>query len=754
MSWGVAAILGGLVPLALPATLPMPLLGPLAAAACLLLFAPRTRRLGVMGLATVVVSLAMVSSLERRHGVFPQDAQMALSGRVVQLPAHRDGMSEFLFEPDPSNQVLASGRWRLRWYEPPVRVRSGERWRFEWRARPARGRINFAGPDPERQFLSRGIDALGTVRSGQRLNTAPGGLTLHALRERVADRLRRLLADRPGADLVLALAVADRVAIENDTRDALRNTGTGHLLAISGLHVGLVAWMAFVLTRGLCALWPGVPGRLNAQLLCAWASLGPAIAYAALAGWGTSTRRALVMLCLWVLSRSLARRVPGGAIICAATVTIIALDPLAPLASGFWLSFGAVVALLCVFRPRRPLPGRWRSLWLAQVAIGVVLTPVVMHEFQFVTPGGSLVNLLAIPIVSAITLPLVLAGLLSLPLPDAWPEAWLAMAAASADAVGAGLRLASDHLADLTYRTAPLTVALAALAVTGGLALCGPRGLSWRWLGLGLYLPAFALSGPRPESSTHTVEVLDVGQGLAALVRTRQHLLLYDAGPGLPGTWDLFTPVLAPALARHGRQWPDWLLLSHGDLDHAGGGDAFAAALPAHRMINRRDAPGPGCFDAMAWTWDGVRFDVLHPSPWLPYLGNDSSCVLAVRGMGGSSLLPGDIGHRAEQRLVGHPGNFDLLIAPHHGSRHSSSSEFLAWSDPRWVVVPNGHGNRFGFPHDAVSERVNRQGAVLITTAECGGLEFRFSSEGPAQRRSARRARKTPWRWPAATNCP
>ncbi|MEJ2535351.1 MAG: MBL fold metallo-hydrolase, partial [Gammaproteobacteria bacterium] len=294
-------------------------------------------------------------------------------------------------------------------------------------------------------------------------------------------------------------------------------------------------------------------------------------------------------------------------------------------------------------------------------------------------------------------------------------------------------------------------------ACAGALLLLLPRGSQARWSGLLLLAPLFLPRTPPLVEGGLRLQMLDVGQGLAVLVETRRHLLLYDTGPGLPGEWDLVSSVIEPALRRAGRH-PDRVIVSHGDLDHAGGSERLRSLFPEALFLGNVPPGRPmltRCDDRRYWRWDGVRFDVLHPSPWLPYLGNDSSCVVTVTAAGGSVLLPGDVSERVERRLATGPRSaYAAVVSPHHGSRTSTGAAFLSWARPAQVLVPAGVDNRFGFPHADVLERLNALQVPARSTADCGALTLDLAPDGKTTTRSARRQRPGWWRWPAGTECP
>jgi len=304
----------------------------------------------------------------------------------------------------------------------------------------------------------------------------------------------------------------------------------------------------------------------------------------------------------------------------------------------------------------------------------------------------------------------------------------------------------------------PPAIPVLLLATAGGLLMLLPRGLSLRWLGPFLILPLILPPSARTGSGSLLLEVLDAGQGTAVLLSTSQRTLLYDSGPGDGDQQNLVGPVIGPALARLGRSAPERIVISHGDLDHAGGIRSLALRYPGAQWnanLPEQTRSYPECRSGLAWTWDEFEFEALHPSSGLPYLGNDSSCVLSVSGRTGSVLLAGDISSAVENRLEkAQLGEHRVLVVPHHGSLTSSSEEFITTVRPEVAIATAGLGNRFGFPREEISRRYTNAGTKFWSTGDCGALRIHIASDGLIHSSSARRQRNRIWRWPAAKQCP
>jgi len=277
-------------------------------------------------------------------------------------------------------------------------------------------------------------------------------------------------------------------------------------------------------------------------------------------------------------------------------------------------------------------------------------------------------------------------------------------------------------------------------------------------MGLFLILPLFLPPGQRTQAGTIEVEVLDAGQGTAVLVSSGRQSLLYDSGPGDGKEQNLVAGVIAPALARLGPEAPQQVIISHGDLDHAGGLQSLLKLYPGAEY--RANLPVPdsvigNCRTPLQWTWPGIVLKTLHPSPGLPYLANDSSCVISVRSGGNQLLLSGDISEFAESRLLMEGlAVHQVLLVPHHGSKSSSSPAFISRLQPEVAIATASLGNRFNFPRPEIRRRYVARGTKFWSTGDCGALRLVLGPDGSLKARSARRERNRIWRWPAAVNCP
>ncbi len=716
------------------------------AAAALVLAALARARWVALGLGFVIglahFEAAMQRYLDRRDALLADAGPRLVTGVVGGLPDCGERGCAFDFWLEASRAPV-----RAFWGDPAGALGPGQRLTLEVSLSPQWSLRNPGGFDRETWALGRGVHAAARVVGAHESPSAPpAGAALDRFRLALGARLGEALSGAPAAPLLKALAIGDRRDLSERHWDVLQRTGTAHLLAISGLHIGLVAGLAFLSARLIYRLLP-VPRFTRQHLAAALAALAAA-GYAALAGFALPTVRALIMLAVPLAALALRRSVSGPQGLIAALAAVLAVDPLASLQRGFWLSFGAVAVLLWVTRgcPGGNRVGRaLRPQW----AVFVGLFPVLAATGLPHSVLAPLVNAVAIPWVSVAVLPPLFAGLIALPWAAPLAEPALRLSAAALELLWQGLRwLAELPLAPVRPGATALPVAL---ALVGAVLLLAPRGWPGRAVALVLFTPLLVPVRVAPPVDAAWLHVLDVGQGTAAVVQTHSRALLYDAGPGWEAGWNAGRGVIVPFLAARGLERPGRIVISHADSDHAGG-LAGLEPIPVDATLtgSSPDRRWPRCLAGERWGWDGVDFEVLHPGRWLPYLGNDSSCVLMVRAGAGRLLLTGDIGAAVERRLQAMDSKAALISVPHHGSKSSSTEEFLAAVGPRLAVVSAGQGNRFRMPHAETVARYARHGIGLLSTAECGYLRIALGP-GPEPRllHAERAAGGRPWHQPA-----
>ena len=649
-----------------------------------------------------------------------------VEGRVVGLPQNGEAVVRFQLADAHSRRETVPPLLRLAWYGGPP-VNSGEQWRLAVKLKRPAGLLNPHAFDYDAWLLAQRIGATGTVKDGVRLQEARW-----AWRDGIRQRLQAVDAQgRTGA--LTALVLGDGAGLSREDWQVLQDTGTVHLLVISGQHIGLLAGLVYLLIAGLAryGLWPG---RLPWLPWACGLAFAAALGYGLLAGFDVPVRRACVMIGLVLLWRLRFRHLGAWWPLLLALNAVLLLDPLASLQQGFWLSFAAVAVLIFIFGGRLG-PWRWWHAWTrAQWLIAIGLGPMLLVLGLPISLSGPLVNLLAVPWISLVVLPPALLGTLLLPIPFVG-EGLLWVAGGLIDLLFRGLALMAGRFPAWMPAAVPLWIG--GLGALGALLLLMPRGVPLRPLGWPLLL--LLVFPPRQLLPEGTAEIwqLDVGQGLAILVRTRHHTLLYDAGPRF-GDSDLGERVVLPTLRKLGVSGLDLMLISHAHADHAGGAQAVAKGLPVRRVLSGEPLELPtelqaeACESGRQWTWDGVQFALWQ---WAAAReSNPKSCVLQIEANGERLLLTGDIDTAAERALLDSPlaVTTDWLQSPHHGSRSSSSPALLAALQPAAALISRGQGNAFGHPHPTVMARYRQRGMAIHDSAEQGAIRLQLGQFKPA----------------------
>ena len=673
--------------------------------------------------AVALIAAAWTAWNAQRH--LDRRLPVADDGKIVWVTGHVTGLAEH--GPFRTRFVLdaehPARRLRLSWYTDPPALKPGACLRVRAKLHVPHGSANPGLFDYEAWLWRHQIDATGYVREAGDCDRPPRW-TLDRLRADILARLQPVLADTRMRGLIEALAFGVRTHITDDQWRVLRRTGTSHLVAISGLHIGLIAGWLFVLVRWLALR---LPGRRWSRVSAAIAAFLGAMAYAALAGWALPTQRALVMTAAGLLAVSLMRRIAPARMLAFAVIIVVVWQPDAVIAPGFWLSFGAVAWLIYLAQGMAG-GARWQLFLRLQLGLVLGLLPLTLWFFGQASLIAPLVNAVLIPL-AAVVVPGVLLAVIVATISPAL-GAPLVHGIGELFAAGwPGLVWLSQWPLAAVHVAVPGWAALA-LALAGAALVCAPRGVPGRACGIILLLPA--LIGWQPAASAiahggYRLTVLDVGQGQAVVVRTHAHTLVFDAGPAYRTGFDAGAMIVAPYLIEHGRARIDRLVLSHSDTDHAGGASALADVLAVKQRLGAlSDRP---CRAGQRWRWDGVDFRFVYPSAAeaaAAETDNARSCMLRVDAPGGRSLLTGDIEAPSESLLLARVApaalDSDVLLVAHHGSATSSSAAFLRAVSPRWALISSGWHNRWGFPAAVVTARLARAGARIYNTAHDGAL--------------------------------
>nr|WP_051045151.1 MULTISPECIES: DNA internalization-related competence protein ComEC/Rec2 [unclassified Thioalkalivibrio] len=665
--------------------------------------------------------------------------EVTVLATVTSLPEHAGHRSRFRVtieatEAGPgafrATELLVSA------YPGRPEVRPGTRAVMTLRLRPAAGPANPGGFDRAGWYYREGlhgsatlIDLKGTNAVSEGKGTTPWRARLHGARAWLRERVESAAPDLRHPGLVQALVIGDRQAMTDEEWHAFLRTGTNHLMAISGLHVGLVAGFVGLLAAGLWRSLLPLQRRLRRAAFIALASLSGALVYAALAGFSIPTQRALIMLAAFMAALLWRREAFAWRGLMLAAIAVVLWQPTSVLAPGFWFSFGAVAVILMLLQGRSGRPG-WREAGSIQVMLALAMLPLSLGWFQLGAWVAPLANLVAVPVISLLVLPVLLlgAGLAAVWVPLGYPLMH------AGDAVLALLVAVLDGLSGLPVLVDERRVPLAA-SLLGGLAVVMAMQPRLRRAAVWILLAGLALVLPmRPdlESGAVRAHMLDVGNGQSVLLQTRHHNLLFDAGPGRAGGYSAGEQIVVPALRAVGVRHLDRLILSHEHAAHAGGAAGVRSAMPVAETL-RRAPTGPrerACEAGERWQWDEVDFEVLHPPPG--WDGSASaSCVLAVETAGGVRLLlTGGLGGLGEAVLMRNGPErraSDLLILPRGAGADSLSRGWLRDAPPLRAWASTDAQGR-GLP-DAVRARLGSACIPLRETGVEGALQVLADSD-------------------------
>ncbi len=671
---------------------------------------------------------------------------------VVSAPATlRQGRVDFDIRATEAAGSGEPARLRLSWYEATAIPLPGQVWRLQARIRCRSGLANPGAPDRELELLRQRINATGYIAAGSRpllLADRPWQYPVERLRARIAAGISAAVHSGDSAAVLQGLAVGARSSVPEQLWEAFAATGVAHLMAISGLHVtGFALFVLFVLRAGWrLSTRPG-RARIAAEMTVVVIAT---TAYAVLAGASLPTLRTVVMVAIVASQRVLRRAMPVHMTLALAALLLVAADPLAVSSPGFWLSFVATAVLIALIDAGPGWLERGTAFLRAQLTILLLLTPVLAAAFGRLSLIAPIANALAIPVFSCVLLPVIL---LATALTALWPG--------TADGIWQSLGsvldacwpwfIAASRLAFAAWWPAaqPLALVITAGAAAFAALLIPLSGLR---VAAGAMLMAIALGqAGRPDADAWTLTVLDVGQGLASVVQTREHVLVFDTGPGWRTGSAAARVSLLPWLHAQGIRRIDRLVLSHDDRDHTGGASLLRESIPVGEFIvgpgvRGRDSARP-CRRGDGWSWDGVTFEVLHPSEREHGGDNDNSCAIRIAAPGGSALLLADPEADAEQELLSQPLAADVVLVPHHGSRTSSGPRLIAATGAGLAIVSTGFGNRWNLPAAAVIARWRAAGAIVLDTATVGAVTVDFAATpGGIRVRAERLATRRWWR--------
>lgn len=707
-----------------------------------------TRMLAIVCFGAVFALSHLQGALKTRWPAASNGDTVVIVGTISSLPAVAGGVSRFRFTiedcqrcpaPTPEARQVRLSRRGDEAFEP------GQRWRLSVRLYRPRGLVNPGLFDYQQWLLAAGVDATGYILVADYLGQGQDMLH-HQARSWLRQQFSLIRQETSVDGLLVALGIGENSQISRQQWQVLSATGTNHLLIISGLHVSLVAALGLGVMQGLARILPIM------RVLVVPTALLIALGYGLIAGMGLPVQRALVMFACGSLLLLLRRQVDWLDLWMLALLVVVVINPLVGYNVGFYLSFGAVAMLLYGFGGRRRLVlqsrrhqwliGLLRSQWL----VGIGMAPLLLLLVAQFSGLSLIANLVAIPVISLLIVPLLLMTMMAL----LWsPELGSVPFSLATHAMSALWRyLESLAAIDLVYYAGPPSVWLTFLAACGVLIVMQPAGCLPRWPGIFLCLPLFFNTAPPLATGEVEITVLDVGQGLSVVVRGAQSHLLYDAGPAYSDRFNAGAQIVTPYLHQQGIRQLATFVVSHEDLDHAGGVGAVMARFGVGEFLqgegaNARPA-SRNCDTARRWTIDFVTFEIIAVAQSAQVSANNRSCILLIEARGFRILLPGDIEALTEVALLALAWQpIDVLIAPHHGSRSSSHPAFLNRLKPLMVVVSAGSGNRFKHPHAEVLARYHARDMQVFNTAVDGAITLRLGDT--LEITSARKSRPRFW---------
>lgn len=669
----------------------------------------------------------------------PQTAY--IQGYICSIPYHQYDSAQFDFCIESVNNKTLSfteiNRFKFSWgkyaQKPGVPLQAGQTWRLKAKLRPAYGRYNESGFDYQKWLLAESYMGKGSVKEATLIRSFPQNLKryFHNTRQKIYNEISIKLAASTHKAMLLALAMGERSKMTQQDWLILQHSGTSHLLAISGLHIGIAAlwsyWLVFYLWRflpfklgaRLCHLYP-------AQRVASIASLLGAFSLLLVSGFGLPAQRAFIMLAIFVISRWFGYYYRLSSILGIALFAVLLINPFSVLSISFWLSFIAVFVIAIILQNQLSAKNKLLEWVQLNTKLCLIMLVISVIFFDLLSLVSIIANIILIPLVSFILIPILyFALLLNLIIePLAKLFYWLS------DQVISLVYWLQFELTKINQLVAKFEIPLIGYIAIGFFILL--MLLPNKLFSKKIYLPILmslilAFSSTRPPKNFEMV-VFDIGQGLAIWIQTPDGNLLYDTGWG-NANYALATSVILPFLDGRKIKSIDKFIISHDDSDHSGGIMQVLEAQEVAEIISGEPLDtfySTSCHDYPAWSWSGIQFKFI---PHLPNTkkrqGNNASCVLAVKTAAGSILLTGDIQKQAERVLVDagiEP--FDILIAAHHGSNTSSTPHFVEQVKPKFVVFSAGYDNQWNFPKKAVVERFIKINSQIWITYRDGAIHI------------------------------
>ncbi|MGY8869311.1 MAG: DNA internalization-related competence protein ComEC/Rec2 [Pseudomonadales bacterium] len=637
---------------------------------------------------------------------------------------------------------------RLSWYRADVQLKPGDLLELDVKLRPPHSLWNPGGFDYEQWALGRDIDAVGYVKALHSHKPASSA-SIDAWRFSSIEWLSKRLSDQPVILSTLqALLFGDKSGFVDWQWSLLQNTGTTHLMVVSGLHVGICVVLGWWFGRILAALlFRGKESRIPHHWLSVAVALLVSGGYVALAGFSIPTQRAWVMAAVLLGAQLVMRRPSVWFRWWLSMAIVLTLHPLAMHEIGFWLSFLAVATLLFLVTARQKSTA-WLILLKSQWWIFLALSPLMLLFFSQVSISAPFVNILAIPFLSLLLFVMIPAMLL-----EAVGVGWgLDIVSVLVQLLWDGLTWVNGLSDSWVVNIQQPSFIVILFAGLGAVMVLQPVSIKLKVLGVMCWLPMFIPPQNSVLLGRMSAVVFDVGQGTAVLIRTHGHTLLYDTGAAYPNGHTAFERSVVPYLQLQGVDFLDKLVVSHDDNDHAGGVskvvELMRIGVIESGMPDAINVSAQRCQAGVRWQWDGVEFRYIHPEPRLAATDNDRSCVLEVRSKTCGLLITGDASVRIEEQVLTYveatrPVNW--LVAGHHGSRTSTGVAFLEAFQPENALISAGFLNRYGHPHEDVVSRIKAVGSQVFRTDQQGAIILDETTDDECRVQTWRQKEKRYW---------
>ena len=617
-------------------------------------------------------------------------------------------------------------------------MKAGSFWQLSAKLKPIHGRMNPGGFDYEKWLVSEGFIGTGYVKSSV---LTPSAISVnafyHSVRQTILDKLNRVIPDTDSKGMALALAIGERSSISAEQWQTIKDSGTSHLLAISGLHIGIAALWSYYLCLIIFSRLTFISQKIPAQKIAEVASLIGGLSIALLSGFGYPAQRALMMLVVFLYSRWSARHLSLANVLALSVMIIAFIQPFAVLTVSFWLSILAVAIIVLLLSYKQNFShGNVKLIeWLRiNWFLFVGLMPITWAVFDSISVVGFITNLILIPLTSFLTTPLVYLGLLALVINNTLAS-WVFYLV---DYVLAFTLQIQSLLSEVNRfaSVSSLPIALFVLLLLATIIILMPAKMPGKPLLVPVILIAILSINQPKTSERFKMVVFDIGQGLAIHISVGDKQLLYDTGYGNK-TFSMAESSLLPYFKRLSISRLDRMIISHADADHAGGMNSILEKLTVDKLLvgEKTILEGADCHTEESWRWKNVQFSFLAHLPNRFYKGNSASCVLQVDVGDNKILLTGDIEKNSEKALlINGLGHFDIIVAPHHGSLTSSTIEFVTETSPNIAIFSTGYANRWQFPKSEVVQRysdigadiqiTHKQGAIIVTESDDGALKL------------------------------